>query len=184
MLSKEQWDKKIKSLVPSWVTKDTQNSNAMFSAIAEVLFTIQNNYQYHLKETYIEQSSKHFLNSHGLERSLKRIENEDDHSYATRIRKIVNKSNKFSIQQIIDNFLITGKAIVFEHIQRSNFLNRKGFLNRNLINYEYLYNTFTLLVDYQNTEKRDDIYNSLVNAINSSKAVGVLYRIIERSKGV
>jgi len=200
-LTQEQWASKLKSLVPSWVFTELNRNEAIFQATAKVLEQAQKDYELHLQESFIDSATSEYLDLHGEERSKSRFIGEPDSSYAERIKLIKNASNPPDIKTIVDAQLVNGVSTIIEHHSAENFLNRNAYLNRNIIDFEVLYNAFTILVykqvpqteSFMNREaflSREDFYGSnesnlnifqnIVSAVNKEKAFGTVYRLIER----
>jgi hypothetical protein len=133
---------------------------------------------------------------------IPRLQGETNGAYSQRIKTIINKSNLPALKAIVDSLLINGESQFIEHHSAENFFNRNAFYNRNIINYEVVYNAFTVLVnqqippaetffDRENFYDREDFYGSkesslslfqaIADAINGSKALGTVYRLIERT---
>jgi hypothetical protein len=200
-LSQDQWYEKLKGLVQSWVT-DNPGSVANFKAIAKALSEQQTVADNHIAETYIDSSSDEYTAIHGDERSVYRLPGENLSSYKARVKLITNKSNLPAIRDIVQAQLIRGQPTIIEHHNASNFLNRDSYLNRNIIDYQVLYNAFTILIDYQIPEatsflnresffnreflngssiSSDEVFSNIIKAVNENKAFGTVYRLIERA---
>lgn len=200
-LTQDQWTGKIKNLVPSWVARNPK-SEAVFKSIGKVLSQVQDDYLTHVEETYIDTGSDDYVGLHGQERSVERLTEENLSSYRQRVKLITNQSDLPNIKKVVDSMLIRGEATIIEHHEASNFLGRSSFLNRNIIDFEVLYNAFTILIDYQIPEptsfynmesflnreflngssvSSDKVFENIIKAVNKNKAFGTVYRLIERA---
>lgn len=201
-LTKQQWEKKLKSLVPSWVfeTQDG-NASAVFKGMGAVLAKAQEQYLDHVKETFIDQGSDDYVGLQGFERDVERLENESLDSFRVRVKTIVNKSNLPAIKKLVDGMLVNGQCVIIEHSSPMNFCDRSGFLNRLVIDFSVLYNAFTILIDDQSPDPESflsrgyfadmsyagagidnsDVFQNIIQAINKNKAYGTVYRLIERA---
>ncbi len=202
-LSKQQWLKKLKGFVPTWVFEKDGEAEAIFTGIAVLFEQVQKDYEEHINETLIDKASEEYVALHGDERSKFRFEAESLAGFRERVKKIVNNSNVPALESIVDALLIRGESTVIEHNEQSgNFLNRESFLNRNIIDYDVLYNAYTILIDFQIPEPNafynresfmdreflngssissDTVFQNIIKAVNSNKAYGTVYRLIERA---
>lgn len=201
-LTQEQWNQKLRSLVPSWVFERNQEASKIFNAAAKCLFVMQRDASDHIKETFIDEGSSEYVALHGEERSVDRLPSESLGSYRERVKIIVNKSNIPAIKSIVDALLIRGESTIIEHTEQTgNFLNRNSFLDRNILDFQVLYNAFTIIIDYQIPEptsfynresfldreflngssiSSDTVFANVIKAVNEAKALGTVYRLIER----
>ena len=200
-LTEDQWNEKLKRLVQTWVTQN-QGAQASVRAIAKVLAAQQQVVDNHISETYIDTGTDEYVALHGDERSVERLPDENLSSYRERVKLIVNQSNLPAIRAIVQALLLRGQPTIIEHYSASNFLGRNSFLNRNIIDYQVLYNAFTILIDYQipvatsfyNRESflnreflngssisSDTVFKNIILAVNKNKAFGTVYRLIERA---
>ena len=200
-LSQEQWFKKIKNLVPTWVAND-DGVVAILKSVSLAMSKQQEKLELKVSDTFIDTAQKEYVDLHAEERSVSEINGEGLSSYRNRVKKIVNKSNKEALKMIGDGLLIRCESTIIENYQVSNHLNRGSFLNRNIIDYETLYNAFTILIDYQVPEptsfynmcsfldreflqgsksSSDSVFQNVIDAVNENKAYGVVYRLIERA---
>lgn len=200
-LTQDQWYEKLKGLVQSWATENP-GSIANFKAIAKTIAEQQQVAENHISETYIDTGSDEYVSQHGDERSVERLSGENLSSYRARVKLITNKSNIPAIREIVQAQLIRGEPTIIEHHDASNFLNRNSYLNRNIIDYQVLYNAFTILIDYQIPEptsffnrgsflnreflngssiSSDQVFAKIIEAVNKNKAFGTVYRLIERA---
>ena len=201
-LTQEQWFKKLKNLVPSWVLSENVEANAVFQGLAKTFYQVQSDYLQHVQETKVDESTRDYIELAGSERSVTRFDGESLASYRRRVKQIVNNSNLTAIKAIVDSLLIRGESTIIEHSRNSgNFLDRSSYLDRNIIDYEVLYNAFTILIDYQIPEAVTfldrgiysdrgfiqgsdtsvlSVFENIVQAVNKNKAYGTVYRLIER----
>jgi hypothetical protein len=200
-LSKEQWYQKLKGWVPRWFFESSQYQSAHWYALAELLSTLQEEMEDHKKETYIAEASAPQLDLHGAERTTPRITAETNGSYQARIRALANKVNKPALKALVDELLLVGECTIVEDWQGSVFLDREYFYNRGALILDLIHNTFTVLFDNQRPQpfayfdreyfaSREDFMTSLttptaffdaiVQVIEDNKALGTLYRVVER----
>lgn len=202
-LTKSQWEKKLKALVPSWVFESPDgNAVAVFKGMAAVLEKAQEQYINHVKETYIDEGSDLYVALQGEERGdIIRLENESLDSFRVRVKKIINKSNLPAIKELVDSLLVNGQCIIIEHHTPMNFLNREAYLNRLVIDFDVLYNAFTILINDQSPDPETfatreyflnqsyfgsgvdntEVFTNIIEAVNQNKAYGTVYRLIERA---
>lgn len=201
-LTKEQWFSKLKTMVPSWVFEGDKNNVAIFKGLAAVFHRVQLDSEEQRDQTFFDKAETEILNLHGSERGIKRLFNENNAAYSQRIKTIVNSSNVPALKAIVDSLLINGESQFIEHHSAENFLNRGAYLNRNIINFDVIYNAFTILVKQQIPEattffNRENFYNResfigsnessltlfqrIADAVNDNKALGTVYRLIERA---
>lgn len=202
-LNKDEWYEKLKGLVPGWVFEKEPNTHAVFKGMAALLEQAQSDVCDHVEQSFIGNAEAEILDLHGDQRNKPRLLGEFDPPYRQRVRTIENSSNCPDISDIVDTQLIRGKSTVIEHTNQENFLNRAGFLNRNLISFEVLYNAYTILVPNQvpeadqflnvgtftnreatlgTNESSIALFNAIVEAVNKEIAYGTVYRLIERSE--
>lgn len=202
-LTTEQWYKKLKTLVPNWVFQEENHNKAVFYGMAEILSSMQKEYQDHLKETFIDTADDEFLDIHASERSVERLAFDSTSSYRQKIKNIINNSNCPSLKSLVDGLLIRGESTIIENYSAKNFMNRGSFLNRNVIGVDVIYNAFTILIDFQapypsgflnrdsfyNREflqgskySLDSVFENVVSTVNKNKSFGTVYRLIERAE--
>ncbi len=201
-LSQNQWFEKLKRLVPSWVFEKKIENVAIFKGIAKVLEQAQLDADQHMAETFIDQATAEYVELQGSERSVDRFENEFLSSYRARVKQIVSSTNIPAIKALVDALLIRGESTIIEHTREvGSYLNRGSFLNRNIIDFDVLYNAFTILIDYQIPEatsflnretflnreflngssiSSDSVFSNIIKTANKNKAYGTVYRLIER----
>ena len=202
MLTQEQWFKKLSGFVPSWVLQEDKNAYAHYQGMAKVLSVMQSMVDDHIKETFITTSSGEFLDLHGADRNKVRTSSDTDESFKAKIREIVNSCSLPALKALVDSMLINGETTIVEHYAAENFCNAGAFLNVNVVPVQdYLYNFITIIVNQQipepstfadvdafcNTayitganESDIKLFESIVNAVNENKALGIEYRLIER----
>jgi len=202
-LTQEQWFQKLKSFVPSWVFERRVESVAIFQAAAKCMADIQQMADDHVRETFIDQATDEYVAMQGDERSVTRLPMESLGSFRLRVKNIVNRSNLPAIKQLVDALLLRGESTIIEHTSTSgNFYNRGSYLDRNIIDFEVLYNAFTIIIDYQIPEptsfynrgaflnrgflngastSSEEVFRNIIQAVNQNKAFGTVYRLIERA---
>jgi len=202
-LTKQQWKTKLKRLVPSWVFERVGENEAIWSAMAAILEAMQQDIDQHVKETFIDQASQEYVELQGDERSIGRLLNETLGSYRNRVKRIGNQANLPDLKAIVDGLLIKGESTFIEHTEKAgNFFNREAFIDRDIIDFEVLYNAFTIIIDLQKPDATsfynreaflnreflsgsntslDSVAQNIVNAVNKNKAYGTVCRLIERA---
>lgn len=201
-LTQAQWYRKLRGWVPTWVFESERLQDAHFEALAKILETLQELVEDQRDQTFIDFADAPVLDLHGDERTTARLEDEPDGSYRERIRNLSNKVNKPDLKTIIDALLLIGEALIIEDFANGVFLDREAFLNRGeLILLSDIYNSFTVIIDMQEPQpfsyldreyfiNRDAyairlessaaFFNAIVKAIDDNKALGTLYRVVER----
>lgn len=203
----EKWLKKLNSFVPSWVLEDQgidkQKILSVFNAAAAALQRAEDSGNATLDETYISTATEDNLLKHGSERSIERLKDEKLSSYRERVKLIVNNSNLPALVDLIQPMLIQGVPTMIEHHSATGgFLNRGSYANRNIIDFNVLYNAFTIIIDEQipdpelfanrsnflnreefigSDKSIDSIFENIVKTVNNNKAYGTVYRLIERN---
>lgn len=201
-LTQDQWFAKLQSFVPAWVTyPEAVRARAIFWGLAKCLAEAQQRVEDHINETTISLSSVDGLEVHGSERSVERIKSELDASYRERVRSLRNKSNKDAIKALVDIVLLNGTCEIREDMVDADFMDRGVYNNRSYIFPPFLtWNTFTLIFknqtpapfsyanrDYFNdrldfmtsTSGAEFIYDLISDIVETHKAVGTAYRVIE-----
>lgn len=202
MSTKAQWFAKFKSWLPQWVFNETTYTNAIFGGIAKTLETSDEATKNLVDSTYIDKAVGEFLDLHAFDRNLERYQDESDLSFATRIKgsSLQSQCDKIALMALINKVLVRGKCVIINDYESEVFVNRDIYANRGHILIEPIYNTFTVIVDKQvhepfsfsdreafvsfdfvgQNESDLELFNSIINIINSNKAFGTLYRIVER----
>ena len=190
-------------MVPTWVFERQENQDAIFRGMAAILEKAAADIEQHVTETFIDQGSDEYVELQGEERSVPRLPGEALSVYRSRVKRIVNKSNLPAIKALVDSLLIRGTSTIIEHSDQSGaFLNRGFYLNRNVLEFDVLYNAFTILIDYQipsatsfynrgtflnrtflngSSISSDTVFKNIIQAVNKDKAFGTVYRLIERA---
>ena len=180
-LTQQQWLEKLKSFLPGWYFQDEQYQVAHLNALALLLSTIQADCEEHRDQAFIKEAVGEYLNSHGDERSTPRISGESDETYSTRVQNLANQSNKIAIKTMVDDLLLVGTCTIAEDdYGGGTFCDRAEYANRAALLIERIHNTFTVLVDKQ-TGDPSAMFVALVEAVDRAKALGTLYRVIERT---
>lgn len=199
-LTQDQWYQKITKFVPSWYFEKGVLSTPVFKAISAIFQQIQQDSDDSQKSTFITQASAPILDLHGDERGKSRLAGELDPSYALRIQKITSHTDRVSIKSAVDALLIFGQCTIQEAPLDSLYCHRNTYCSRNQFTLNYIRNAFLILVPRQvhapysfcarsnfcarstfagtNTTS-DTLYNSIIAVVNSLKAGGVLYGIVE-----
>ena len=200
-LTQAQWFAKLKGWVPEWFFSTPKYSEAQFQALAAVFAAIEVVCDNHQIETFIAQAHGQFLDEHGLERNIFRLLNELDATLSPRIRNITNTVNGVSLKELVDQLLSVGEATLVEDYEASRFFNRELFLNRGDILVDAIYNVFSIIVPKQihapfsfysreyfnnredfigTNESSLELFQLIVETVNRAKALGTMYRLIER----
>ena len=203
----DKWFRKLESFVPRWVMEDKNPEKekvvAIFKSAAAALQLAEDSGVEALNDTYISSAAEPYVARHGEERSAERLENEPLSSYRERIKQIVNNSNLPALRNLITPLLLKGTPTFIEHYAATGgFLNRESYLNRNIIDFQVLYNAFTIIIEEQipdaelfasrgnflNREEFigsdvsiDSVFTNIIKTVNSNKAYGTVYRLIERT---
>jgi len=199
--TKDEWYLALKGWLPQWWFEQTENQEAVLYGMAAVLRELEVSMDEHTAETYICQAESGYLGEHGNERNLEREPGELDPSFAERIKNITNTTNCPAIKGIVDALLEVGEATVVEDYESTAFYSREDFFNRGEVLIDAIYNTFSIIVDRQvhdpysfydreyfygredfiGTNESDiELFRLIVSAVNKNKALGTLYRVIER----
>ena len=199
--TQEQWYQKIRSFIPEWYFEEEDNQEAHIQGLAKMFSVMEQDIIDHVMATYIEYAEASTLEEHGDERSVVRSQGELDAQYRERIRNIKNESNCPDIQALVDKFLIIGTSTIIEDFNNSLFASRGAYANRGYIVLEPVINVFSILVDKQlhepysfasreyfasrgdfagTSESSEYVFGRIQEAINTNKALGTLYRVIEK----
>lgn len=201
-LTQDQWFNKLKGWVPQWFFASAQSQEAYFKALSLILNQLQEGMEEERNATFIMQADAPVLDLHGDERSVTRITDETDGIYKIRVQTLSNSVQKAKIKAIVDALLQNGECIIVEDFEGYAFLDREVFLERGeAILFADFYNTFSIIIDSQRPEPfsflnrenfsdREDfmsglstpdvVFDAIINAVNDNKALGVLYRLVER----
>lgn len=197
------WFKKITSWIPDWFYQDRELETSFLKALAKILESSQVELEDQLAMTFVDKSVSGYLEMHGSERSVFRNSNEFDSSFRQRIKTTATSSNAnlISLKTLIDKLLINGKAQIKEDFNNDLFFGRGEYFNRGAITFDEIINTFTVVFDNQNhspysffgresfcnrenfigqNESSIQFFNLILNTINENKALGTLFRIVER----
>lgn len=202
-LTQQQWYERLRTWVPTWVFETEDTNVAIFQSIALLLSLQQLSAEEFKAQTYLGTATGIWLDLHGAERGVTRLAGELDDQYRIRIRKAstISQLSVPSIKEIVDSFLIMGQATIREDFEGAVFCDRDEYANRGSLLLEPITNAFTIFVDKQvrppesfadresfsdrlsftgSDVSSDYIFELIVKAVNENKALGVLYRIIER----
>jgi len=174
---------------------------ATFQGFAAIMAQIECTLIDHVRETYICKASGAYIDEHGIERNVQRTLNELDVTYRERIKNITNSTSCPSIKDLVDALLTTGESIILEDFNANLFFDRENFFNRGEIFVDPIYNAFTIIVDKQvhepysffdreyfmdredfigQQDSRIELFEIIVEAVNAAKALGTVYRVVER----
>lgn len=200
-LTKAQWLEKIRTFIPSWWFEQPGYQEAVWTGVAAVFEQIQLDAEEHFRETFVLQATDPFLDSQGDERGVDRITDEPDSVYARRVQRLIAQADYVSIKAIVDSLLVNGECRIVEGYD-AVWCDRECFADRDDYLTDYRYNAFTIITPPQTdqhepysfadreyapdredfvgtTTVTDDIYASIVAAVDQAKALGTLYRIVE-----
>ena len=201
MATQEQWYQKLRSWVPVWFFNEEYYNDAVFYGLARVLSELDARSREHQAETFILQADGAYVDEHGLERNLERGTFELDALYAERIRYIKNSTSKPEIKRLVDALLSVGESIIIEDWESGLFCDRESFYSRGSVFIDGIYNVFSIIVDKQvhapysfysreyfcdredytgTNESSLALFELIVDAVDRAKALGTLYRVIER----
>ncbi len=199
--SKAKWKEIWKSLVPNWYFENPDHQEAHVSGFAAMMNQLEQDIEDHVDETFITRAMGLFLETHGDERNIPKLVGEFDAQYAIRVQNLANQSNCPDLKDIIDKLLIAGEATISEDFGIGCFANRECFVNRGELLLDPIYNVFNVIVDKQvhepysfvdreffanrgdfvgQAESSDFVFQLILEQVNNNKALGTLYRIIER----
>lgn len=199
--TKQQWYERLKGWLPTWWFEKTQNQEAILMGMAAVLEKLELSLDDHIKETFIIQANGAYLDEHGSERNVARNSLELDSTYSNRIRNIVNTTNLPAIKAAVDALLEVGESTIHEDWEGSAFFSREYFYDRGDIMIDAIVNTFSIIVDRQvhapysfysrenfcdredfigKNESSLELFQLIIDLVNRNKALGTLYRVIER----
>lgn len=200
--SKDDWYLSLKGWLPQWWFEQVENQEAVLYGMAAILERLGQAVDDHTKETYICQAQAAYLSEHGFERNLFRYDAELDPAFAIRIKNITNTTNCPAIKEIVDALLEVGFAEIREDFNGGPFFDREYFSDRGDILINAIINTFSIIVDRQVhapysfysreyfVDREDfigrndsglDLFNRIIESVNRNKALGTLYRLIERA---
>lgn len=179
-LTQGQWLAKISAWLPQWFFENSGYQTAVFQALAKVLSSADTEMRAQFDETFIMRALSLMLDQHGYERSILRNANETDENYAERIRQFSIALNPVSLELQAQTFLLTGTVILYEHEYECPAYDRDAFFDREEIYSDIYYDTFTLKIPYQGVGATGlAALEAVAAAMNPSKALGTLYRIVE-----
>jgi hypothetical protein len=203
-LTQDEWYDKLRSWVPSWFFERPIYQVAYFKALAATLAQAQADAAEHLGETFLLQGTEPFLDAQGDERSVDRLTLEADDVYARRVQRLVAQVDKVSIKAIVDGIIRNAECKVIEGWE-ANYCVRETFMSRDEYLTDYRYNAFTIVTPANTSQHEpysfcdreafcdredwvgtvtltEDVYASIVAALNQAKALGTLYRIVESKR--
>jgi len=201
VLTKAEWKEKLESFYPRWFFHTEENQDAFMEGIAAIFNQLDQDISDHITETFISTSNNLYLDAHGGERSIDRLSGELDSQYRIRVRNMSNKTDKAAIKDVVDQLLYVGECTILEDWDPKNYVNREAFVGRDTIIIDPIQNAFTILIDNQLHDpytfvdreyfvdrdnhvgasiEDDYLFNIISAAVDDAKALGTLYRIIER----
>lgn len=207
-LTTDEWYERLKRFVPSWrfckdaAGNDPEKISALFFGMAAGISALEQAIEDHQRETFICEAVDGYLDEHGSERNVERVDGETNFSYAQRIKNIINTTSCPEIKRVVDALLDVGEATIIEDGIDNSFLNREAFFNRGNVMIEDIENTFSIIVDNQvhepysfydreyflnredfagTNESSFELFQLIVQTVNANKACGTAYRLIERA---
>jgi hypothetical protein len=179
-LTKQQWFDKISAWVPKWYFEDENYQVAVFYALAKILNSADVEMRAQFDETFITRGVGLILDQHGYERSILRNSGESDANYSERIRQFAIALDPTNLAALATTFLVTGAATIYEHDLQIDGLDVDLFCDRECILTDIYYCVFTVKVPYQGVGAPGlAALEAVATAVNASKALGTLYRIVE-----
>jgi len=179
-LTQSQWYDKLKQFLPKWFFEQENLQAAHVQAVAKVLEQLQSDVDDHIAATFVLQATGEELDQHGSERGIPRQTGEADSSYEKRVQNLWNIANRPDIQALVDSLLTTGAATITEdQIDGNVFTDREDFVDRGQLITDSILSGFSVVIDNQSGSTA--FYNSIYDAIEDSKAYGVMWRFLERS---
>lgn len=199
-LTQAQWLSKLQGLLPAWWFDLPQNQQAVLNGIAAVFAEVDQEKDNYFAQTMIGQSNGAILDEHAAERSLTRQTGELDPSLRYRTVNIVNQTAAAQIKALVDSLLVIGPCTVKEDYKDVAYASRGNFLNRHELLTAYHNDMLTIVTPPQqhvpysflsrknfcsrqnfagSTATATAIYNAVIAAVNSAKAFGVLFKIVE-----
>ena len=205
-LTIDQWNAKIRKWVPSdifidhGVEKEVITS-AFFYAVAAMFQQIDQDKDDQFNTTFITRSTAPIEDLLGDERGKIRFVGESDANYAARIQAITSMTDTVNIKAAVDKLLLIAGCLIKESPRDNPYANRSTFCNRDDYVTAFGRNFFTLITprqvhapysfsdsaysdsDFVGTDiSSNSIYTSIIALVNSMKAFGVLYRIVESTR--
>jgi hypothetical protein len=182
-ISKAQFYEKLKNWVPDWVFESENYQKAVFNSIAKILSSSFDEVLDFVDQTFIEDATQYTLDLHGSERSVTRIVGESDANYSLRIRNRAKALDRTTIEATVNSFLPSGACTVEEHDYDGTFCDRDYLVadnNPRKVFSDIDYDTFSIIVPQQTAgAPGQTVLDGIADAINASKALGTLYRIVE-----
>jgi len=205
MLTQDQWFEKIKKFVPSCLFAQEDLAIATFQAIAALLAQTDQDAQDHFNATFLTRATTPILELEGEERNIVRLTEELDSSYVKRIQRITSQTDLANIKAAVDALLLVSGCVISEASKDSPYCNRKTYCNRDNYLTAFLNDFFTIITPKQTHSPYSFIsrncfcsranfvgsyllsqlnYSLIVTVVDSMKAFGVMYRIIESTRTV
>jgi hypothetical protein len=182
-ISQAQFYEKLKGWVPDWVFESENLQVAIFQAMAKVFANAHAELLALKVETFIETATAETLDLHGYERSVTRNDSEADANYSLRIRNRATALDKNTIEATVNSFLPSGACTVEEHDYEGTFCDRDYLVaddDPRKVFSDINYCVFSIIIPKQTAGATGQaILDGIADAINASKALGTLYRIVE-----
>ena len=178
-LTQAEWLTKLKRWMPRWFLLTESKNVALLNGVAKLLAERGQEIDSLVANTFIETAGIEWLELIGRERSVYLRDGETVDQFRLRVRN-ANTAAKLSladIEAIVESLITTGTYWVRDDFNGSSFCDRDYYTNRRDVLFSSVLNGFTIFVDNQGDI---DVLNAIAASVNSIKAFGCLYRLIER----
>lgn len=179
-LTKNQWFAKLKSWVPSWVFENQDVNVAIFMSIARLLQAVEEEAEFLKRQTSLDDAEGAYLDLHGKERDVLRVENESDTTYRERIRSLDLTMTPQSILNLVNRLLPGDDAAQIENESAAlaDVDLVADCLDSVWLNPRRLYNRFTIIIPKQPEGVDENILLPIIlKAISDNKAFGTLFDV-------
>lgn len=193
-LSQAQWFTKLKKWVPSWYFgENAPFAPAVWQGIAAVFAQIQQDSDDAQLQTFILPSTAPIDDLHGDERTLPRLAAELDPHYNIRIQNCLFRAvGNAQLDDVVDAEIFAGDPFFIENEQYGFFDDpdltaAPGFMYYDdyytrWIDLRKWYNWWTLVIpDQSGTPDIVALHAAIVNAIETNKALGTTYDILDET---
>lgn len=208
-MTQDQWYRKLRSFVPSWVFEKEHYSVALFNAIAAVFAASEVDSTDQFDETFLTRAQDPALDAEGAERNIGRLLGEADSFYAHRIQRITSETDRTSIETLVNELLLVPPCIILEspfdrpYVHRTTFCSRANYIiggDRNYfvvvipkqvhVPYTFVSRGFDYPASGGNFCSRrgfvgdedltPELFKVIITAIDRTKALGVMYSVVEK----
>lgn len=198
-MTQDQWYKKLRSFVPSWVFEREKYSVALFQAVAAVFAGLEKDSADQVAVTFLTGATAPTLDGHGAERSITRLTGEPDAAYVSRIQKITSSTDRASIEALVNSLLLIGPCTILESPQQRPYVSRSTFCSRGSYLIQGSRNYFIIVVPNQThapysftsrskfcsratytgaISSAPTLLASVIEAVDRTKAFGVMYSVV------